>query len=218
MANSNRQARRRRGFTLIELLVAITILAIVAVMSWRGLDSIVRARLALNEELAQTRSMQISFAQLQSDCAQLAMPAAIGNLAPINIAANRLLLIRTVYADQQPGRLHVISYRLLNGVLTRQESAGTRDLNELNALWQAALNDATQSPALPLQNGIAAMRLRIWDGVSMNWRNASANVTLTTQTDKAGNTDPVSSGLEVSLFPSGQEVPIIKIMLLGAAG
>jgi len=37
-----RQMRRRRaGFTLIELLVAISVLAVVAVLGWRGLDGIV---------------------------------------------------------------------------------------------------------------------------------------------------------------------------------
>jgi general secretion pathway protein J len=33
----------RGGFTLVELLVAISILAIVAVLGWRGLDGIIRA-------------------------------------------------------------------------------------------------------------------------------------------------------------------------------
>jgi general secretion pathway protein J len=37
-------SRRQRGLTLIELLVAISVLAFVAVLGWRGLDSIVRAR------------------------------------------------------------------------------------------------------------------------------------------------------------------------------
>lgn len=36
--------RRQRGFTLIELLVAITIMALLAVLSWRGLDGMYRAR------------------------------------------------------------------------------------------------------------------------------------------------------------------------------
>ncbi len=39
--------KRRHGFTLVELLVAISILAILAVLGWRGLDSIVRARIGL---------------------------------------------------------------------------------------------------------------------------------------------------------------------------
>ncbi|MEN3295328.1 MAG: ral secretion pathway protein, partial [Burkholderiales bacterium] len=38
----------KRGFTLVELLIAISVLAMVAVLGWRGLDSIVRARVALN--------------------------------------------------------------------------------------------------------------------------------------------------------------------------
>jgi len=46
-----------RGFTLVELLVAITILAIVATLGWRGLDGIVRARIALNAQLEQSRGI-----------------------------------------------------------------------------------------------------------------------------------------------------------------
>lgn len=197
-----------RGFTLIELLVAITILAMVAVLSWRGLDGIVRARLALNEELAQTRSMQISFAQLQSDCAQLATPELTGKRVPIDIAPNRLLLIRTMYADQQPGNLRVVSYRLVNGALLRQESAGTRDLDQLGALWQTALDDNLPTPALPLQEGVGAMQLRLWDSLS-GWRNLEA---------VASGKHATYSGLEVSLLPSGKTQAIVKVLLLGAAG
>jgi general secretion pathway protein J len=197
-----------RGFTLIELMVAITILAMVAVLSWRGLDGIVRARIALNEELAQTRSMQISFAQLQSDCAQLATPALTGNRVPIDISPDRLLLIRTVSADQQPGRLHVVSYRLLNGVLTRQESAGTRDLDELATLWQAALDDSMPAPALPLQSGVANMQLRLWDTLT-GWNDLEA---------VAGNSKKNYNGLEVNLIPPGKTHAIVKVLLLGAAG
>jgi general secretion pathway protein J len=36
--------RAARGFTLIEVLIAMSIMAIVAVMSWQGVDGIVRAR------------------------------------------------------------------------------------------------------------------------------------------------------------------------------
>jgi prepilin-type N-terminal cleavage/methylation domain len=34
----------QRGFTLIELLVAVAILAVVAVLGWRGLDAVARSR------------------------------------------------------------------------------------------------------------------------------------------------------------------------------
>jgi general secretion pathway protein J len=36
--------RRARGFTLVELLVALFALALMAVLSWRGLDGMMRAR------------------------------------------------------------------------------------------------------------------------------------------------------------------------------
>lgn len=203
-----RNSRQPRGFTLIELLVAVTILAMVAVLSWRGLDGIVRARLALNEELAQTRSMQISFAQLQSDCAQLATPELTGKRVPIDISPNRLLLIRTMYADQQAGNLRVVSYRLSNGMLTRQESVGTRDLDQLGALWQTALDDKLPAPALPLQEGVAAMQLRLWDTLS-GWRDLEA---------VASGKQATYNGLEVSLLPSGKTQAFVKVLLLGAAG
>ncbi|MGB6056267.1 MAG: prepilin-type N-terminal cleavage/methylation domain-containing protein, partial [Burkholderiaceae bacterium] len=154
--------RRRAGFTLIELLVAITVLAVVAVLGWRGLDGIVRARLALNEQLTQTRGMQLAFAQLQSDCANLAAAALIPNRAALVADDNLLLLVRTVYADDQPSRLQVVAYRLRDGVLTRQESAPTRTLTELDALWQAAMDGKGATPAVALQPGLAAMTIRLW--------------------------------------------------------
>src|SRR5713101_5788810 len=97
---------RRTGFTLIELLVAISILAIIAVLGWRGLDGIVRARIALNSDLAQTRGMQLAFAQLQSDAEQV--PRLTGR-ATLAADQDRLTLIRTVYGENQPSRLQVVA-------------------------------------------------------------------------------------------------------------
>ena len=94
--------RRRNGFTLVELLVAISILAIVAVLGWRGLDGIVRARVALTAQMEVTRGMQLAFAQMQSDCEHLAaarildrraIPA--GRRRPPDAGAHRLRRKRT---------------------------------------------------------------------------------------------------------------------------
>jgi general secretion pathway protein J len=42
---------RARGFTLIEMLVAIALLAVIALLSWRGLDSTIRGRDATSQEI-----------------------------------------------------------------------------------------------------------------------------------------------------------------------
>ena len=160
---------RRSGMTLVELLVAITVLGFVAVLGWRGLDSIVRARIALTSDLEQTRGMQLAFAQLQSDCAHLASPYILPNRAPLSTGPGRLTLIRTVFADNQPTRLQVIAYRVNDGVLTRRESIATRDLRVLDAMWLAALNDTDASPAVALQSDVAAMTMRLWVNGGNGW-------------------------------------------------
>ena len=46
MAAPRFSAAPTRGFTLIELLVAISIMALMAILGWRGLDGMSRAQVA----------------------------------------------------------------------------------------------------------------------------------------------------------------------------
>ena len=56
-----------RGFTLIELLVAIAILALVAIMSWRGIDGMVRAQEQMKERADAVLTLRSALAQWNSD-------------------------------------------------------------------------------------------------------------------------------------------------------
>ena len=113
--------RRTRGFTLIELLVAISILAMVAVLGWRGLDGIVRARVALTEQMETTRGMQLAFAQMQSDCEHMADAGVLDRRPYLQAENDRLTLIRQSFVENEPMRLQVVSYRIRDGVLSRRE-------------------------------------------------------------------------------------------------
>ena len=131
------------GFTLIELLVAISILAIVAVLGWRGLDSIVRSREVLTSELGQTRGLQLTFAQLQSDCSQNVNPLSYPNIPEGRtswIEPQRLILIRNDYTDDQAPAMQVVVYRIKDSNLTRFESIPTRDIATLRDLLEQARN------------------------------------------------------------------------------
>ena len=65
--------RRARGFTLIELLAALLLMALLAVMSQRGLSAVLDAREHVQVETDKWRSIDAFFARFQSDV-QLAAP------------------------------------------------------------------------------------------------------------------------------------------------
>lgn len=216
---------RARAFTLVELLVAISILAIVAVLGWRGLDGIIRARQTLTDQMETTRGMQLAFAQMQSDTERIASRDVVGNRAFLQVGGDRFTLVRQVFNDNQPARLQVVSYRVVNGTLVRRESQPTRDLVQLDALWQVAVSDSDTSGTVALEEKVASMQIETW--VNNAWRQAgidpSANAGAT-----AGRPNPIPeqlqnngvvqtgdpTGMQVAIQVQGQQVPMLKSFLL----
>lgn len=207
------------GFTLIELLVAIGILAMVAVLGWRGLDSIVRSREVLNAQLDQSRGMQLTFAQMQSDCDHLAGASAaaaagvsntlLNGRANLSAEQDRLILVRLAASELEPQQLQVVTYRLLGGVLTRRESNGTRDLAVLDTLWQAARDDTDTSTAdVVLMRGVDSMALR-------GQRNLASSAAPEWITLANGSKTGDLVGIEVTLQLPGQAAGLSKVFLLG---
>ena len=219
---------RARGFTLIELLLAISILAVIAVLGWRGLDSIIRSRVTLTADMEQTRGLQLAFAQMQSDCANLATTLLLRGRANLQVEDNRITMVRLVLAENQPSRLQVVAYRVRDGVLTRRESASTRDLLQLDALWQAALSDADPAASVALQSGVQTMSMRYWmpgsGGPGTGGWSAGAGVSTATSSAASPPPPPLvapvtgarPTGMEVSMTLQDLEVPLVKSFLLGA--
>jgi len=61
-----------RGFTLIEVLVAISVMALMTLMAWRGLDGMLRTQSSLQSRSDDIRTLQAGLAQWQTDLDQLA--------------------------------------------------------------------------------------------------------------------------------------------------
>ena len=110
-----------------------------------------------------------------------------------------------VYSDNQPSRLQVVSYQVKDGVLTRRESATTRDLSDLDMFWQAALTHSDDDTPVTLQSGVTAMSARLWQSNNSGWGAPAA----------APAAAP--TGLEVALQLKGHKISLLKIFLLGAA-
>ena len=212
----------QRGLTLVELLVAMTVMAFVAVLGWRGLDSITRARISLNQELAQTRGLQLAFAQMQTDCMNVVNPGEIDGRSPLEINQARITLIRRTQAEAQPGALQRVTYRLHDGSLTREESPPTRDLAQLDQYLQ--LTQSLGAPVALLRSGVQSMELRVWADDGRGWRSIG-NADSSMPTSRAAPMNPQASatstqiiwtGLEVALRLPGRAANLTKIFMLGA--
>lgn len=72
--------RGARGFTLIELLVAISVMALLAVLSWRGLDAMARAQAQTSLRADQVLTLQAGLAQWKIDLDNLALTPQVNTL------------------------------------------------------------------------------------------------------------------------------------------
>ena len=218
----SRSRQRLPGLTLVELMVAIAVLAFISMLGWRGLDAITRARAVLNEELAQTRGLQLAFAQMEIDCANVVDANTLAGTVPLLVEANRITLTRRWQPEGQPGALQLVTWRWRDGVLTREETAPTRDLNQLQRDRQST---QTVSPtAIKLQSGVQQVLLRVWTDDGRGWRSwqqmsqavVSRGSLMSPETGTTA-TQTIWRGLEVSLQLPSRSARMTKIFLLGAA-
>ena len=72
LARLRRPTGLSRGFTLIELLVAISVMSLLVVLSWRGLDAMARAQTQTSLRADQVLTLQAGLAQWKIDLDSLA--------------------------------------------------------------------------------------------------------------------------------------------------
>jgi general secretion pathway protein J len=147
------------GFTLLELLVAITVLSIVSLIAWRGLDALVATRERLEPEVDEIRALLTVFGQMERDLAHIVQPTFLGLresplVARVADGATLLELARVAPAGpQQPIEVQTVYYRVVEGTLMRQASPPMARF--------AATNVGEMQNARLLGN-VTSMDVRLW--------------------------------------------------------
>ncbi len=168
--------RAPRGFTLIELLIAIALMSVLAVLCWRGLDSVVRSRDRIAAASDELRAYTVAFAQMEDDLRrswvvrllQLPVVSTIVFAADTEGSGPSVELLRESGGALEPLRVQRVVYRVRGGLLERgfapwvtpSPDAGTASAT-VPLVWQ------------PLAAGVAAMDMRAWIDTK-GWASATA--------------------------------------------
>jgi general secretion pathway protein J len=123
---SRRAGRGERGFTLIELLIAAALLAVLAVLSWRGLDAVLASRRQIVAASDELRALMVAFSQLDEDLRRswpvrllkLQTPS-IGFTVSGEQAVATLELLRESGAATEATQLQRVAWRLRDGRIER---------------------------------------------------------------------------------------------------
>ncbi|RKP58516.1 PulJ/GspJ family protein [Pararobbsia silviterrae] len=158
VARSKRAPRRAAGFTLIEMLVAIALLAIVAVLSYRGLDEIIRARESLTANMSNERALSQLFAQLDVDLRNAARDDEVGQ-PPVRVGGGVLQVVREMRIAGAP-RLQVVRYRDIDHRIVRQASPAIATVGDLRKGLNAKPND--QWSSVDLVGGVEDFGSQAW--------------------------------------------------------
>ncbi len=134
----NTAATRLRGFTLIELLVAIGILALMAGLSWRGLDGMTRAQSQLQQRADTVLTLQAGLSQWTADLDALVQ---LPNTPALDWDGRALRVTRRSTVAPGDGLLVVAwARRSIDGAgqWLRWQSAPVYTRGELQATWAKA--------------------------------------------------------------------------------
>lgn len=197
-----------RGFTLLELLVAITVLSIVSMIAWRGLDSLVATRERLEPEVDDVRSLLTAFGQMERDLTQVTNPTFLGlATSPLNIGVAdggqviELARVASPVADRAT-EVQTVFYRVVDGSLVRQATPPLPAFDRANA---------ENFETARLMGNVQSISVRVWQ-VPSGWV-SPFNPDASGAQPRAS--EAVPPGIEVTLLRTGGKT-FRRVFLVGA--
>ncbi len=208
-----------RGFTLIEVMVALLLMSIMAMLSWRALDSMVRTREDLVQRGQQFDGVRFLFAQWENDCHALGSPNRWLAGVPLHFDSNRIDLIRTRVEPEGVQQTVLVSYLWQDGDVERLESPPILGRAELLQNWDALQQGGQLStlysvaPVVLIHGSTGLEGRGFMEGA--DWNSDSALLNQQWQAPAAGGGNPLLLGIELAVGVPGSDVPLRKVCLTG---
>lgn len=157
--------RRRAGFTLVEVLVALLIMAVIATIGWRGIDSMARTRELAQESAEKTLRLSAIVGQLEADLMAVQDNASVPALA---FDGASLRLVR-----RSEGGLQMVVWALREGRWQRWASAASTRVQGLQDAWMASQQLQGLEPAqMTLLQEVSSWQVYFYRG---GWSNAQSS-------------------------------------------
>ncbi len=198
-----------RGFTLIELLVALSVMALLAMLSWRGLDGMTRAQVQTRQRADAVLALQAGLGQWKADLDALVH---LPQFEAIEWDGRGLTLTRLSSDPQAAGPLVVAwTRRNVDGTdqWLRWQSPPVRNRNELTQAWAQATLWAQNPGEEQRRREVAVTPLADWtlyyyrDGAWSNPQSSSA--TTRPQSNSVAVDTAIPEGVRLVLtLPAGQ--------------
>jgi general secretion pathway protein J len=130
---------RDQGFALIEVLVAMTIMALVGLMAWRGMDALILGREVIDRRANQDAEYAQLVNQFERDCQFILRSEVLGS-NPLSAGAKNIWWIRQLQVDNRDAWM-IVGYGITPAGLQRWTSTPLLRRSEAVALWAGVSRD-----------------------------------------------------------------------------
>ncbi len=212
-----RNAVATRGFTLLEMLVAITLLAVIAVIAWRGLDAMIRGRERLTDHDSRLNTLKLLYGQFQADCEHLSSPALLQR-SPVELGNGQLLMVRDRRDEGRPTQWQVVAYRLDGNTVVRAASPPADNRSAVQAALIALRQpDSGGNLARALVGDAQSLSARTWIEPG-GWQTENGRIAAILLSGNASASAAAASGASASLGVATTAVRAIELTLTARMG
>jgi general secretion pathway protein J len=191
--------RPMAGFTLIEVLVALLIMSVIAVLGWRGIDSMARSRDVA--QAASERSLRLGtiVAQFEADLQAVQDTPTVPGLA-FDGASLRM-------SRRTDAGLQIVVWSLREGVWQRWASPSTTRVAGLQESWLASQQlQGQEQQQIRLLDGATGWQIYFYrEGA---WTNAQSSGDLVAAASPAGGATPGTPQARRERLPTGVRLMI----------